>query len=632
MIDPLGERALMCGIIGYNGSEDPKGILLDGLKKLEYRGYDSAGIAIQEKDQVVVFRSEGKINKLESKLSSKHFAGSLGIGHTRWATHGAPTENNAHPHQAGTITLVHNGIIENYLDHKLNLEKSENTFKSDTDTEVLAHLINQAAASGLSLKEACLSIIPKLKGSYAFVALNDRQPDQMIGVANGAPLIVGIGKGETYLTSDVQAILNRTNKVIYLKDGQIALCKKDGVEIYNTKGIQIKPEIKTLHWTADQMEKAGYRHYMLKEIHEQSQAIANTISGNIDPVTETIRIAELKKLQNTLKNVSRISIVACGTARHAGLVGKYYFEKLARVSTDVDFGSEFRYREPVLEKNSLTLLISQSGETADTLAGLRESKAQGVPTLSICNVRESTLARESDVVLYTNAGPEIGVASTKAFTTQLTFLYMLAVELGQIRGILSKEYAKELSNDLMHLPLLVDNTLKLEGEIEKIAQSFQDNPFFFYMGRDNQYPIALEGALKLKEISYAHAEGYPAGELKHGPIALIDKQAAVIVLATQNSAPKTLKVSVNETLMGEKILSNLQQVKARGGQIFTVGTEGDHEFTKESKYFIGLPKTSWALNPILSTIPLQLLAYHIASLRGTDVDKPRNLAKSVTVE
>lgn len=622
----------MCGIIGYNGNQDPKGILLDGLKKLEYRGYDSAGIAIQEGDQVAVFRSEGKINLLETKLSSKHFKGCLGIGHTRWATHGAPTENNAHPHQAGNITLVHNGIIENYLEHKLNLEKSESTFKSDTDTEVLAHLINEATETGLSLKEACLSVIPKLKGSYAFVALNENQPDQMLGVANGAPLIVGIGKNETYLTSDVQAILSRTNKVIYLKDGQIALCKKDGVEIFSSSGAPIKPEIKTLHWTADQMEKAGYRHYMLKEIHEQSQAIANTISGNIDASTETIKIPEIKNLLKTLKNISRISIVACGTARHAGLVGKYYFERLARVSTDVDFGSEFRYRQPVLDKNSITLLISQSGETADTLAGLRESKAQGVPTIAICNVRESTLAREADVVLYTNAGPEIGVASTKAFTTQLTFLYMLAVELGQIRGIISEPHAKELSNDLMHLPLLVDSTLKLENKIEEISQGFQDNPFFFYMGRDNQYPIALEGALKLKEISYAHAEGYPAGELKHGPIALIDKQAAVIVLAPQNTISKSNPAAAGETTLGEKILSNLQQVKARGGQILTVGTEGDQEFPKESRYFIGLPKASWGLNPILSTIPLQLLAYHIASLRGTDVDKPRNLAKSVTVE
>ncbi len=623
----------MCGIIGYNGIQDPKGILLDGLKKLEYRGYDSAGIAILENNKTLVFRSEGKINQLETKLSTKKFNGSLGIGHTRWATHGAPTENNAHPHQVGAVTLVHNGIIENYLEHKSHLEKSNAVFKSDTDTEILAHLFNQAIKLGLSLKEACLKILPTLKGSYAFVALNDNQPDQMIGVANGAPLIVGLTKNENYLASDVQAILNRTNKVIYLKDGQIALCKKGEVEIFTPEGTLLKPEIKTLHWTADQMEKSGYRHYMLKEIHEQSQAIANTISGNIDPTSETIQIPELKKLQDKLKNLNRISIVACGTARHAGLVGKYYLEKFARVSTDVDFGSEFRYRQPVLEKNSLTLLISQSGETADTLAALRESRVHEVPALSICNVRESSLARESDIVLYTNAGPEIGVASTKAFTTQLTFLYMFAVQLGQIRGVISPEYAKELTNDLMHLPFLVDKTLRLEKQIEEIALNFQDNPFFFYMGRDNQYPIALESALKLKEISYAHAEGYPAGELKHGPIALIDRQAAVIVLATQNTSPKTFhEAGKSDNILLEKILSNLQQVKARGGQILSVGTEGDTVFSKESKYFIGLPKASWAINPILSTIPMQLLAYHIASLRGTDVDKPRNLAKSVTVE
>lgn len=623
----------MCGIIGYNGFQDPKGILLDGLKKLEYRGYDSAGIAIQENKNILVYRSEGKISKLETKLSSQHFTGSLGIGHTRWATHGAPTENNAHPHKVGNIALVHNGIIENYLEHKLALEKSNANFNSDTDTEVLAHLVNQGVISGLSLKDACLKILPLLKGSYAFVVISDAHPEQMIGVANGAPLIVGLGEEENFLASDVQAILSRTNRVIYLQDGQVALCNKNQVQVFTSTGQPLKPEIKTLHWTADQMEKSGYRHYMLKEIHEQSQAIANTISGNIDPSTETILITELKKLEPTLKSLNRISIVACGTARHAGLVGKYYLEKLARVSTDVDFGSEFRYRQPVLEKNSLTLLISQSGETADTLAGLRESRAQGVPTLSICNVRESSLARESDVVLYTNAGPEIGVASTKAFTTQLTFLYMLAVQLGRIRGVISTEQAKDFTSDLMHLPMLVDSALRLENTIEKVAQTFQDKPFFFYMGRDNQYPIALEGALKLKEISYAHAEGYPAGELKHGPIALIDRQAAVIILATQNK-PSQIKKRGNEpeNILSEKILSNLQQVKARGGEILTIGTEGDSVFNQESNYFIGLPKASWALNPILSTIPLQLLAYHIASLRGTDVDKPRNLAKSVTVE
>jgi glucosamine--fructose-6-phosphate aminotransferase (isomerizing) len=624
----------MCGIIGYIGFQDPKGILLDGLKRLEYRGYDSAGIAIVEDNKTLVFRAEGRIQQLENKLTARQFQGSLGIGHTRWATHGAPTENNAHPHQVGTITLVHNGIIENYLEHKSLLEKSKATFSSETDTEVLAHLFNAEIKTGIELKEAALKVLPTLKGSYAFVAINEKQPDQMIGVSNGAPLIVGLGQEENYLASDVQAILHRTNKVIYLQDGQIAICKKKGVEVFSREGKPVKPEIKTLHWTSDQMEKSGYRHFMLKEIHEQSQAIANTISGNVDPVLGTIHIPELNSFQEKIKNLNRISIVACGTARHAGLVGKYYLEKFAQISTDVDFGSEFRYRKPVLEKNSITLLISQSGETADTLAGLRESKAQGVPTLSICNVRESSLARESDIVLYTNAGPEIGVASTKAFTTQLTFLYMLAVQLGQIRNVISMEYAKELTNDLMHLPILVDRTLRLENKVEEIAQQFQDNPFFFYMGRDALYPIALEGALKLKEISYAHAEGHPAGELKHGPIALIDRQAAVIVLATEDSSPKTKNAPAyfGENILSEKTLSNLQQVKARGGQILTVGTEENSVFPKESKFFIGLPKAAWALNPILSSIPLQLLAYHIASLRGTDVDKPRNLAKSVTVE
>ena len=624
----------MCGIIGYIGFQDPKGILLDGLKRLEYRGYDSAGIAILEGNKTLLFRSEGRIQKLESKLTQEHFQGHLGIGHTRWATHGAPTENNAHPHQAGPITLVHNGILENYLDHKLNLQKNKVSFSSDTDTEVIAHLFHQEIQSGISLKDATFKILPTLKGSYAFVVIHENEPDVVIGTAQGAPLIIGVGEKETFLASDVQAILHRTNKVIYLEEGQVAVCKNNQVELFSREGKKLVPQIKTLQWSAEQMEKAGYRHYMLKEIHEQSQAIANTISGHMESVSGTIQIPEILKIKDKLKTLNRISIVACGTARHAGLVGKYYFEKLSRISTDVDFGSEFRYRQPILDKNSLTILISQSGETADTLAGLRESKSQGVATLSICNVRESSLARESDLVLYTNAGPEIGVASTKAFTTQLTMLYMLAVQLGEIRGTITKEYAKELATDLMHLPHLVDQTLRLENKVEEIAQSFQDHPFFFYMGRDCLYPIALEGALKLKEISYAHAEGYPAGELKHGPIALIDRQAAVIVLAPRNKAPET-QTDLNDfdhNILFDKILSNLQQVKARGGQILTVGSEEDSLFPKESKYFIGLPKCSWALNPILTTLPLQLLAYHIASLRGTDVDKPRNLAKSVTVE
>ena len=624
----------MCGIIGYNGFQDPKGILLDGLKRLEYRGYDSAGIAIIENGKVLVFRSEGRILQLESKLTSKVFKSTLGIGHTRWATHGAPTENNAHPHQVGKITIVHNGIIENYIEHKIALEKENCIFTTDTDSEVLAHLFDRALMSGYSLKEATVKILPTLKGSYAFVVISEEQPDQMIGVSNGAPLVIGTATDENYLASDIQAILHRTQKIIYLKDGQIAVCKKTGVELFSKNGVPEKLEIKTIQWTPDQMEKSGYRHYMLKEIHEQSRAIANTISGNIDTEIGIIQIPELNDFTEKLKNIDRISIVACGTARHAGLVGKYYFEKFANIATDVDFGSEFRYRQPVLEKNSFTLLISQSGETADTLAGLKESKAQSVPTLAICNVRESSLARESDIVLYTNAGPEIGVASTKAFTTQLTLLYMLAVQLGQLRGVISEEYAKELTRDLMHLPILVDRTLLLETQLEKMAQNFQDNPFFFYMGRDNQYPIALEGALKLKEISYAHAEGYPAGELKHGPIALIDRHAAVIVLATQDLPPKTKNAPpcFGENIIYQKVLSNLQQVKARGGQILSVGTEEDSLFSKESKYFIGIPKASWALNPILTSIPMQLLAYHIALLRGTDVDKPRNLAKSVTVE
>lgn len=624
----------MCGIIGYNGNKDPKNVLLDGLKRLEYRGYDSAGIAILEKDKVEVFRVEGRIQNLEKKLGQTSFKGHLGLGHTRWATHGAPTEINAHPHRVGAITLVHNGIIENYLDLKAEVLKKGREIVSDTDSEIVAHLFDLEVQAGKSLESAIPSVLARLRGSYAFVIISEREPEMMYGVRNGAPLLIGLGDAENFVASDVQAVLHRTNKIMYLEDHEFALCKADKVEIRDRSGKTIERNITTIHWSPDQLEKAGYRHYMLKEIHEQPQAIANTIDHNFDQKTGIIELQELKAQADLLKKVKRISIVACGTARHAGLIGKYYLERFARIPVDVDFGSEFRYRDPILDKDSLVVCISQSGETADTLAGLRESKKQKIPGLSICNVRESTLARESDFVLYTNAGPEIGVASTKAFTTQLTVLYMFAVHLGHLRGALNDNEAKELSADLLKLPFLVDRVLEQEKHIEKIAQEYQDTNFFFFMGRDVNYPIALEGALKLKEISYAHAEGYPAGELKHGPIALVDRQAAVIVLAPTDAIKEegNTHLSRGDNTLHEKIMSNLQEVKSRGGSIFSIATETDLFFKKEGNYFIGLPESPWGLNPILLSIPMQLFAYHIANLRGTDVDKPRNLAKSVTVE
>jgi|694.fasta_scaffold97994_2 glucosamine--fructose-6-phosphate aminotransferase (isomerizing) len=621
----------MCGIIGYNGECDPKDILLDGLKRLEYRGYDSAGIAILEKDQVGVYRSKGRIQKLEDKLVGRHFEGSLGIGHTRWATHGAPNEINAHPHRVGAVTLVHNGIIENYLEHKEALKQLKRKITSETDSEIVAHLFDLEIQKGKTLVQAISAVLPRLKGSYAFVVMSDREPDVLIGVRNGAPLLVGLGEKENFLASDVQAILHRTNKVIYLKDNEYVICRKGSVEVFDAKGNPVPIEIKTIHWTPDQMEKGGYRHFMLKEIYEQGQAVANTIENKINHEKGIVSIPELIPHFEKLKALKTISIVACGTARHAALVGKYYIEKFARVAVDVDFGSEFRYRDPILEKDSLTVLISQSGETADTLAAQREAKAQGVKTLAICNVRESTLARESDIVVYTNAGPEIGVASTKAFTTQLVVLFLLAVELGYIRGNLSEEQAKDHTAEIMKLPFLIDNTLSLDSKIENLAPHLQKKDFFFYLGRDVNYPIALEGSLKLKEISYAHAEGYPAGEIKHGPIALIDKKVATIVLSPSASGT-TLNPDTVSPLLYEKMMSNLQEVKSRGGMIITLGSGEDKTLENESNFYLGIPKSSWALNPILLTIPLQLLAYHIAVGRGADVDKPRNLAKSVTVE
>ncbi len=625
----------MCGIIGYIGSQDPKNILLDGLKRLEYRGYDSAGVAIHEKGRIEVFRCEGRIQRLEERLTDHTFTGSVGIGHTRWATHGAPTENNAHPHQVGAVTLVHNGIIENYLEHKNALVRQGRTISSDTDSEIVAHLIDIEVQAGRSLEESVRIVLPRLKGSYAFVILSEKEPDLVVGARNGAPLLLGVGQGENFIASDVQAILHRTNQIIYLHDRQVALCRRDGIRLKKADGTEVKPEVKTIHWTSDQMEKQGYRHYMLKEIHEQEQALAQTIENNIDHARGVVALAGLKTTPGILDGIKKISIVACGTARHAGLVGKNYIEQFAKVPVDVDYASEFRYRDPLLDKETLVLLVSQSGETADTLAACQEAKTKGIRTLAICNVRESTLTRESDAVLYTNAGPEIGVASTKAFTTQVAMLYMFALELGLANRALPQEACTELTQDLLALPILAGQVLQCEKQMEQIAIQHETNTFFFYMGRGILYPIALEGALKLKEISYLHAEGYAAGELKHGPIALIDRQTAILVLAP-NDRPYQYKgsASLNQAsqTIYEKMMSNLQEVKSRGGQIFSLGTEGDATFEKESRFFIPLPKFSWGLSPILLSIPVQFFAYYIALQRGTDVDKPRNLAKSVTVE
>jgi len=626
----------MCGIIGYVGFQDPKGILLDGLKRLEYRGYDSAGIAIQGTDgKVELHRCEGRIQALEDKISDRAFSGTVGIGHTRWATHGAPIEKNAHPHRVGSITLVHNGIIENYMAHKEALLAMGREIRSDTDSEIVAHLFDLEVQKGRGLLAALESVLPRLKGSYAFVILNDREPDMVVGVRNGAPLLAGLGKGENYVASDVQAILHRTKQIIYLKDRQSAICTREGVKVRDESGREVTPVVKTIDWSPDQMEKGGYRHFMLKEIHEQSRAISQTIEGNINHEKGIVALKNLEMAPETMRGLRRISIVACGTARHAGIIGKYLIERFARVPVDVDFGSEFRYRDPVLDKDTLLILVSQSGETADTLAALREGHSRHIRTLAVCNVRESTLTREADAVIYTNAGPEIGVASTKAFTTQVAVLYMFAVQLGYLNGTLTDEQSRALTRDLLTLPILVDKTLQLAEPIEKMAQGSQNSTFFFYIARDVNYSVALEGALKLKEISYAHAEGYAAGEIKHGPIALIDRNTTVVVIAPRDKAAawdrKGTQQTFSETIY-EKVMSNLQEVKSRGARILSIGTEGDEPLRRESNEFLGLPSAPWGLNPILTSIPMQLFAYYVALQRGTDVDKPRNLAKSVTVE
>lgn len=626
----------MCGIIGYVGNQDPKPILIEGLRRLEYRGYDSAGLAIVEEHGVSVFRSVGRIDALDEKVRDRQFKGQVGIGHTRWATHGSPVEANAHPHQVGSITLVHNGIIENYADLTREILQAGRSLKSETDSEIVAHLVDIEVQSGKTLEESMLSVLPRLRGAYALVLLSDKAPDQILGVRRGAPLLVGVGEKEHFLASDIQALISRTNKVVYLNEGEFVVCRADGFRIRDVRGEERAPKISIINWTPEQVEKQGYKHYMLKEIYEQPQAIANTIEGNVDHTQGVIVLKELPWNEDKLRSIQRIVIVACGTARHAALVGKAYFERMAGLPVEVEYASEFRYADPVLPEGSLCLAISQSGETLDTLSALRAAKAQGVPTLAVCNVRESSIAREADAVLYTHAGPEIGVASTKAFTTQLVLLQMFAIQLGTVRKCLTSQQAAELTTDLLRLPTQVEAAMGLAEPIQKFIVELQGYRFFFFLGRGIQAPIALEAALKLKEISYLHAEGYPAGELKHGPIALVDREHVTVVIAPKDRPYESWDIPTlfesGRSILHEKMISNLQEVKARGGKIISIGSSEDGQLSSASWFYLDLPQSHWASSPILASIPLQLFAYHVALQRGTDVDKPRNLAKSVTVE
>jgi glucosamine--fructose-6-phosphate aminotransferase (isomerizing) len=609
----------MCGIIGYIGREPAIPILIEGLKKLEYRGYDSAGIAVLQDGKFEVRRAVGKLQNLEALLRSETLNGRIGVGHVRWATHGRPSEENAHPHRAGRVVVVHNGIIENYTALKKELSGRGCVFQSETDTEVIAHLIDRIMQKGVALEEAVREAARHLEGAYAIAVIDERNPDVVVGARRGSPLVVGLGQGEFFLASDIPAILHRTRDVLFLNDDEMAILSPEGVRITDLKGAELSREITRVMWNPVMAEKGGYRHFMLKEIYEQPRAIMDTIRGRISQETGAVHLEEIGAAKGAFPRVKKIFIVACGTSWHAGLVGKYMFEELANITTEVDIASEFRYRSPLIGNDDLLIAITQSGETADTLAAMREAKKRGATVIVICNVVGSTASREADGVIYTHAGPEIGVASTKAFTAQLTALYMFGLFFGSLRGTLSVEEVKKRLAELVHIPALAERCLETDEDIEKIAKHYFKSADFLYLGRGPNFPVALEGALKLKEISYIHAEGYPAGEMKHGPIALIDENLPVVVLAGKND-------------VYEKIVANIEEVKARGGIVIALITEGDTEIMKRVNHTITIPATNQLLMPLLMTIPLQLLAYHIAVLRGADVDQPRNLAKSVTVE
>jgi glucosamine--fructose-6-phosphate aminotransferase (isomerizing) len=608
----------MCGIIGYTGKRNAVSIILEGLKRLEYRGYDSAGIAFFNERGVEIRKCTGKIKDLYAIIDSDKPFSATAIGHTRWATHGKPSEENAHPHKSGGIIIVHNGIIENYLQLKKKLIEEGYKFTSETDTEVLCHLIEKYAAD-YPLEDAVRKALNEVRGAYALAVINEKERGKIVGVRKDSPLVVGLGDGEFFLASDVPAFLNYSRDVIYLDDGEMVVMTGDGVVVTTLDGAPVQKEVVSVSWSPAMAEKGGYKHFMLKEIYEQPRAIADTLRGRFYPESGQVNMDEFAIKEEDLRKAQKIFIVACGTSWHAALIGKYMIEELARVPVEVDIASEFRYRNPVIGQDSLLVAITQSGETADTLAAQREAKRLGAKTLSICNVVGSTASREADAVFYTHSGPEIGVASTKAFTTQIVGLYLFAVGLGRLKGTVNSDSAMGLLRDLLFLPGLVEKVIAADNVIERIAKELFKADDFLYMGRGINYPIALEGALKLKEISYIHAEGYPAGEMKHGPIALVDEVLPSVFLVPGGR-------------LYDKVLSNIEEVRSRGGRIIAVTDEGNKEVCSRSDYCISVPETNSFLSAILMAIPLQLLAYHIGVLRGCDVDQPRNLAKSVTVE
>ena len=614
----------MCGIIGYIGSKPVVPVLLDGLRRMEYRGYDSAGVALVGKHGIELRRSAGKLANLEHTIESEPVDGLYGVGHTRWATHGRPTEENAHPHRdcTGRIVVVHNGIIENYLELKAELQRQGHDFKTETDTEIVAHLVEREMKED-GLDNAVRRALKLMRGMFALVLVSAEDPEKIVAVRNGPPIVVGLGKDEFFVASDIPAILSHTRDVVFLGDEEMAVITRSGVEFTDYNGRAVSKTTQRVMWDPIAAEKGGHKHFMLKEIYEQPTAARDTILGRVSLDRGRIFLEDLNIPDQTLSALQKVTIIACGTSWHAGLVGKYLIEALAQVPVEVDYGSEYRYRNPIVSDNELAIVITQSGETADTLAALRESKRKGASSIAVCNVVGSMATREADGTVYTHAGPEIGVASTKAFTSQLVALQLLGLYMAQVRGTLSASEIRRHIEELLRLPQIIEQAVKASAATERIAEKFYNRTDFLFLGRGINYPIALEGALKLKEISYIHAEGYPAGEMKHGPIALIDERMPVVAIAPDDH-------------VFEKMLGNVQEAKARGGSVIAITNDGDSRLTAildpTNDVVLSMPRTTAMLTPVVMTIPLQLLAYHIAVRRGCDVDQPRNLAKSVTVE
>jgi glutamine---fructose-6-phosphate transaminase (isomerizing) len=612
----------MCGIVGYLGPRDAQEVIIKGLKRLEYRGYDSAGIALMN-GSLNVYKKKGKVAELEQFLKSEgNLKSHIGMGHTRWATHGEPNDVNAHPHYSDnkTLAIIHNGIIENYASLKEDLMRRGHVFLSETDSEVFIHLIEDIKEhSNCSLDEAVRIALTQVVGAYAIVVMSRLEPTRLIAARKGSPLVIGVGKNEYFIASDASPIIEYTNEVVYLNDYEIAVLDTDGLNIKNIEDIKTIPYIQKLELELEAIEKGGYEHFMLKEIFEQPKSLTDAMRGRVDSVRGHLVLGGLRDYMNTLLNADRIIILACGTSWHAGLVAEYIFEEFTRIPVEVDYASEFRYRNPVIKEKDVVIAISQSGETADTLAAVELAKSKGATIFGICNVVGSSIPRATHAGAYLHAGPEIGVASTKAFTAQVTVLAMIAIQVGYKRGVISDKLYREMLAEIEAIPAKVKKVLELNDKVREVSAKFKDARNFLYLGRGYNFPVALEGALKLKEISYIHAEGYPAAEMKHGPIALIDAEMPVVCIATKDSSY-------------EKIVSNIQEVKARKGKVIAIVTEGDKEVSKMADYTFEVPSTHEALMPIISVIPLQLMSYHIAVMRGCNVDQPRNLAKSVTVE